>query len=103
MIMSGQMTRDEALKQLEEPMYDPDLMKSYEALIEKNMGLTHEELEKLIKAPSHQHFEYRTENSTFSYKAYDCARNIRKKLLNKSMSRSRSDRNKKGSQHEVKK
>ena len=80
MILSGQMTREEALKELEEPIYDPAQMAEYEKLICKNLGITHDELEKLIKAPAHQHNEYKTENQSFSFKLYNALRNIRRKV-----------------------
>ena len=80
MIISGQMTREEAMKELEEPIYDSNQMREYEKHICKNLGITHEELEKLIKAPGHQHNEYKTENNTFSFKVYNTIRNIRRKV-----------------------
>ena len=80
MIVSGQMTRDRALKEIEEPMYETQQMREYEALIEKNLGLTHDELEKLVKAPTHQHNEYRIEDMTFPYKLYNFVRNVRRKI-----------------------
>lgn len=80
MIISGQMTREEALKELQEPIFDPEQMAEYESLIEKNMGITHEELENLIKAPAHQHFEYKIEDQKLTYKVYNTARNIRRKV-----------------------
>lgn len=78
MILSGQMTREEALKELEEPLYDPVQMSEYETLIEKNLGITHQELEDLIKAPAHQHYEYKIEDNGLAFKAYNSIRNIRR-------------------------
>ena len=80
MIVSGQMSRDEALKEIEEPMYDPQQMREYEALIEKNLGITHDELEKLIKATAHQHDEYKIEDTSLSYRLYNLVRNMRRKI-----------------------
>lgn len=67
MIVSGQMTRDEALKELEEPMYDEKQMAEYVELIKKNMHLTDEEFEAIMKAPAHRHEEYKTESKTISF------------------------------------
>lgn len=61
MIASGQMTRDEALHELQEPMFDEDIMTEYVALIKKRMALSDEELERIMKAPVHDHSEYRTD------------------------------------------
>ena len=80
MILSGQITREEAMKELEEPLYDPVQMAEYEALIEKNLGITHDELEALIKAPPHQHYEYKIEDDGLSFKVYTLVRNIRRKI-----------------------
>ena len=80
MILSGQMTREEALREIEEPIYDSKQMAEYEALICKNLGITHDELENLIKAPGHQHYEYKTENDSLSFKMYNTVRNIRRKV-----------------------
>lgn len=61
MIISGQMTREEALKELEEPLYDEEYMMNVKQMIANNMGITVDEIEELIKAPSHQHDEYKTD------------------------------------------
>lgn len=79
MILSGQVTRDEALIELEEPIYDPVQMREYMALIERNLRITHQELENMIKAPSHQHNEYKVEDDRLAYKIYNRIRNIRRK------------------------
>ena len=58
MIVSGQMSREEALGELEKPLYDPALMSRYEAYISEKLGLAEGELEALLKAPAHEHQEY---------------------------------------------
>lgn len=80
MILSGQLTREEAMKELEEPIYDPDQMREYENLICRNLGITHEELEELIKAPAHQHDEYKIEDDGVAFKIYNGVRNARRKV-----------------------
>lgn len=59
MIISGQMTRDEALKLMEEPLYDEKLMKDYIGIIKKNMRISDKEFDEIMQAPSHQHEDYR--------------------------------------------
>lgn len=61
MIVSGQMTRRQALEELEEPLYDEELMASYIAVIKERLGLSDEDFQRLMEAPVHQHTEYRTE------------------------------------------
>ena len=61
MIVSGQMTRDEALAILEEPIYDEELMNEYIDFMIANMGITREEFDRIMAAPSHEHTEYKTD------------------------------------------
>lgn len=61
MIVSGQMTRDEALKELEEPMYDEAIMLEYINIIKEKLEISDEEFQLLMDAPTHQHKDYRTE------------------------------------------
>lgn len=61
LIVSGQMTRDEALEELSEPQYDPDYMAEVKQTMAANMGISTDEIEELIQAPSHQHDEYKTD------------------------------------------
>lgn len=80
MILSGQLTREEAQKELDEPIYDKAMMDAYEALITHNLGITKEELEALIAAEPHQHYEYKSENDSAVFKVYTAIRNIRRKV-----------------------
>lgn len=61
MIVSGQMTREQALGELEKPIYEEQQMVTYIDFIEKQLGITHEEFIEIIAAPSHEHEEYRTD------------------------------------------
>lgn len=61
MIVSGQLTREEALRLMEEPLFDESLMNRYISLIKKNMGLTDEMFDEIMAAKSHQHEEYAIE------------------------------------------
>lgn len=70
MIVSGQMTREEALKELEEPLYDQEMMDQYISLIKSNMGLSDEEFDRIMAAPAHQHDEYKTVDDTMTYRTY---------------------------------
>ncbi len=58
MIISGQLTRDEALRQLDEPIYDPEIMNEYIEKIANKMGISLEYIQQLVDAPNHQHEEY---------------------------------------------
>lgn len=61
MIVSGQMTREQALKELEEPIYDKEMMDSYISIIKQKMNISDSEFEQIMNAPVHQHDEYKTD------------------------------------------
>jgi N-acetyl sugar amidotransferase len=58
LIFSGQITKEDAVKQLKEPIYDPQqLMQDYEFVIKK-FNLTEEEFDALMKTERKEHAEY---------------------------------------------
>ncbi len=59
MIVSGQMTREEALLEYQEPMYDEAMMAGYVAQVKERLSLTDEEYDAIMAAPAHDHTEYR--------------------------------------------
>lgn len=59
MIVSGQMTREAAMKELAEPFYDETMMAGYLALIKEKLEMSDEEYEEIMAAPAHEHTEYR--------------------------------------------
>lgn len=80
MILSNQITREQGLKELEEPLYDKAVMESYEKKICDNLKISSSELESLIKAPAHQHDEYDIEDNHLAFKIYKLVRNIRRRV-----------------------
>lgn len=62
MIVSGQMTRGEALREMEEPIYDGKMMERYISVIKENLKITDEEFDEIMSAPVHQHEEYAVDN-----------------------------------------
>lgn len=61
MIVSGQMTREEALKELQEPLYDENLMQEYIQIIKKRLHMSDEDFKRIMAAPSHEHEEFKTD------------------------------------------
>ena len=59
MIVSGQMTREEALAELAQPMYDESMMAEYITQIKEKLKMTDEEYAQIMAAPAHSHEEYR--------------------------------------------
>lgn len=53
------MSRDEAIKELKEPMYNEKEMDDYICIIKKQLGLNDVEFDNLIKAPIHEHNDYK--------------------------------------------
>lgn len=61
MIVSGQMSRDEALKEYSEPLYDEKLMEGYIAIVKEKLGISDEEFDKIMNGPIHQHTDYKVD------------------------------------------
>ena len=58
LIASGRMTRDEALRSLEEPLYDPDELRADIAFVRETLGLSATEWESLMALPNRTFREY---------------------------------------------
>lgn len=61
MIVSGQMTRAEALKELENPICDEALMQQHISAIKLKLGISDREFDEIMSAPAHTHEDYRIE------------------------------------------
>ena len=61
MIVSGQMTREQALKELEEPLYDEKMMDGYISIIKGRLGFSDADFDRIMNAPAHQHTDYKTD------------------------------------------
>ena len=77
LIMSGQMTRDEALESLQKPTYDEALRTQDHAFIAKKLGVSVEELEEIFARPRVDHLEYPNDVRQWEL-ALDTATMIRK-------------------------
>ena len=60
MIISGQMTREQALKELDKPLYDENVMQSEIELILKNLDLTRNQFDEIMHDTPKQHTDYKT-------------------------------------------
>lgn len=81
MIVSGQLTREEALIEMQKPLYDEDQMKECIQLIKDKIGISEAEFEDIMRAPTHQHSDYRTENDLILYKILHWMKRVWKSLL----------------------
>lgn len=60
MIVSGQRTREEALRELEQAIGAPEELQEITRITAQKLDMTVEELEALLMAPAHSHTEYKT-------------------------------------------
>lgn len=60
MIISNQLTRDEAIKLYEKPLYDEQDMQNTIDFVLKKLNMSHLEFEELLNKPAHQHDDYPT-------------------------------------------
>ncbi len=61
LILSGQITREDALRELQQPPYDEDQQQEDKAYVAKKLGFSDEEFEAILDAPSREHREFRTD------------------------------------------
>ena len=80
MIISDQMTREEALIELSEPIYDEKQMDEWMNYISKQLGISRDEFDKICVQPAHQHEEYKVEDDTLAYKAMQLAMKVKARL-----------------------
>lgn len=62
MIVSGQMTREEALNELEKPLFDEKTMNEYIAFLCKKLHITEQKFQEIMTMPAHEHEEFKVDN-----------------------------------------
>jgi len=65
LIFSGQIQKQEALDELQAPIYDPAQLKEDYVFVLKKLGFSVDEFEKIMAAPRREHREFRTEMSIY--------------------------------------
>lgn len=58
LICSGQITKEEALKEMENPIYDPEQLKTDMQFVLKKLQMTEEEFKDYLKQPRREHREF---------------------------------------------
>lgn len=58
LIISGQMSRDEALEELKKPVYDKEVMEKDLNEVLAKLGMSRKEFDDIMAAPNHQHTDY---------------------------------------------
>lgn len=65
MIVSGQMSREEALTELQKPLYDEESMNRDVDIVLQHLGIARDEFDAIINRPGKKHSDYKT---SLSYK-----------------------------------
>lgn len=66
LIAAGQMTREEALEKMKEPLYNDKALKEDIEYLNSKFGITREQFNELMKLPNKQYWDYKSyENSWF--------------------------------------
>jgi len=60
LICSGQISREEALEEIKQPIYDPEQLKQDKEFVIKKFGLSNQEFEDFMSLPVRQHTEFAT-------------------------------------------
>lgn len=58
LIFDGQLSKDEALVELQQPIYDPEVFSIDYDFVMKKLGMRKEEFERLMDAPRRSHYEF---------------------------------------------
>lgn len=66
LILTGQMTREEALEELKKPAYDPETIKDDFEYIATKLGISVEELQSYFDAPNKTYKDYKSQDSIYN-------------------------------------
>lgn len=66
LILTGQMTREEALEKLKQPAYNPDTIKEEFEYVATKLGITVEELQSYFDGPNRTYKDYRSQESVYN-------------------------------------
>lgn len=84
LVVTGQISRDEALKELDKSLYDEKELRDDKEYIAKKLGVSDEEFESILNVPSHKYSDF--PNMTIKYKRMKKIQNFLSKLLGKNLS-----------------
>ncbi|MFY0610401.1 MAG: N-acetyl sugar amidotransferase [Hyphomicrobiaceae bacterium] len=66
LILTGQMTREEALEELEQPAYDPETIERDFEYIATKLDISTEELRSYLEAPNKTHRDYKSQQTIYA-------------------------------------
>lgn len=67
MIVTGQLTREDALKDLEKPLYDEKELVFDKEYVAKKLGVSNAEFEEILKAPPHSYKDFNNMESKYLF------------------------------------
>lgn len=67
LIIAGEITRDEALAEMQKPLYEPEEEREELEFISKKLGFTIDELKAVIAAPPRQHTDFKNASGLFDH------------------------------------
>ena len=67
LILAGQITREQALEELQKPLYDDKELEEDKAFIAKKLQISVDELESIIHKEPKQHFDYPTNQTVYGF------------------------------------
>lgn len=70
LVMSGQMTRDDALAELHKPICAPEIIREDKTYVAKKFGITEQELDSILALPPKQNSEYPSSEKSLLMKLY---------------------------------
>lgn len=69
LILTGQMTRDEALEKLKKPAFDPETINQDFEYVATKLGITKEELQSYFDAPNKTYKDYKSQENIYNFGA----------------------------------
>lgn len=66
LILTGQMTREEALERLKQPAYNPDTIKEEFEYVATKLGITVEELQSYFNSPNKTYKDYKSQENIYN-------------------------------------
>lgn len=67
LICSGQITKEEALKEMQKDLYPEEALKKDKEYVLKKLGLTDKEFERIMGLPIKSHYDYRSDVTMFKF------------------------------------
>lgn len=81
MIVSGQLSREDALTMLKQPLYDENLMHEYIGVVCEKLGISEEELDQCLHDTPHSHYDFKREDDLLLNRLKDWIITIRNKRI----------------------